>query len=100
MSVLGQTSAQGLTVESSPDDWRAQGNNLLQRQMFDLAAKCFRKSGDTRLENEAAAQHLMHKEAPKLLQLRGNSSKLVELYLEAAERFTATCRCYPSSPCL
>jgi tetratricopeptide (TPR) repeat protein len=89
VSVLGQTSAQGLTVESSPDDWRAQGNNLLQRQMFDLAAKCFRKSGDNRLENEAAAQHLMYKEAPKLQQLRGNFSKLVELYLEAAERFMA-----------
>ena len=76
-------------MESSPEDWRAQGNNLLQRQMFDLAAKCFRKSGDTSLENEAAAQHLFYKEAPKLVEKRVHWSKLVELYLETAERFMA-----------
>jgi len=85
-SVLGQTSAQGLAVESSAEEWQVQGKNLMQRSMFHLAAKCFRKSGDVRSENEAIAQHLIRHVAPPLL---GNAPQLVEVYLEAAERFMA-----------
>ena len=52
--------------------------------MFHLAAKCFSKSGDTCLQNEAAAQHLILHVVPTL---QGKTAKLVELYLEAAECF-------------
>jgi len=85
VSVLGQSSsAQGMTVKTSVSEWRAQGNNLLQHKMFHLAAKCFSKSGDMCLQNEAAAQHLILHVAPTL---QGKTAKLVELYLEAAECF-------------
>jgi len=85
-SVLGQTSPQGLAVESSAEEWQVQGKNLLQRGMFDLAAKCFSKSGDVRAEHEAIAQHLIWHVAPTQL---GNPAKLVKVYLEAAESFMA-----------
>ena len=85
-SVLGQTSPQGLAVESSAEEWQVQGKNLLQRGMFDLAAKCFSKSGDVRAEHEAIAQHLIRHVAPTQL---GNPAKLVKVYLEAAESFMA-----------
>ena len=85
VSVLGQSSsAQGMTVKTSASEWRTQGNNLLQHKMFHLAAKCFSKSGDTCLQNEAAAQHLILHVVPTL---QGKTAKLVELYLEAAECF-------------
>ena len=85
-SVLGQTSPQGLAVESSAEEWQVQGKNLSERGMFHLAAKCFSKSGDVRAEHEAIAQHLVRHVAPTQL---GNPAKLVEVYLEAAERFMA-----------
>ena len=81
VSVLGQTSAHGLAVESKPEEWQVQGNNLMHRRMFRLAAQCFKKSGDTRLENACMAQDsIMHAKD-------GKSSHLVDTYLTAAEHF-------------
>ena len=83
VSVLGQTSARGLAVESKPEEWQVQGNNLMHRRMFHLAAQCFKKSGDTALENACMAQDLIkHVDANS-----GNSLDLVKTYLEAAEHF-------------
>jgi hypothetical protein len=83
VSVLEQasSSAKGFAVETSAEEWRAQGKNLLGHKMFQLAAKCFSKCGDVRLENEAKALHLLHVEAPKM---RGEVG-LLDVYLEAAE---------------
>jgi len=83
VSVLGQasSSAKGFAVETSAQEWRAQGKNLLGHKMFQLAAKCFSKSGDTRLENEANALHLLHVKAPAM---RGEAASF-DVYLEAAE---------------
>ena len=82
VSVLNSSSsAKGLAVETSAEEWRAQGKNLLEHKMFQLAAKCFSKCGETRLENEANALHLLHVQAPAM---RGEAGSF-DVYLEAAE---------------
>jgi hypothetical protein len=88
ITILEDSAAPGFVKETSAEEWRVRGQNLMENKVFPLAAQCFQKSGDAKLENRAIAMTLLTRDEP-LLRRDGKHKELADLFLEAAERLLA-----------
>ena len=56
--------------KSTPEQWQARGDQFYRRNLYNVAAKCYSKSGDEKKEKIALAQQMAldatnHKTSPK-----------------------------------
>ena len=86
--ILEDDAAPGFVKETSAEEWRVRGKNLMDNKVFELAAQCFKKSGDKELENRAIAMTLLTRDEPQLRR-EGKHKELALLFVEAAERLFA-----------
>ncbi len=62
----GKAEQAGMTKKTSSEEWRKQGQNLLQNGLYALAVKCFNRSGDYQLVSEATAQSIVNEKIKRL----------------------------------
>ncbi|KAH3807147.1 hypothetical protein DPMN_135480, partial [Dreissena polymorpha] len=94
---INESSSQGsvFAVQSSPEDWRRRGREMMRHKMYAEASKCFRFSGDIKFEKMTQA-HIRsrmafdHKDNPNKMHLEFLCA--AELYLECNKRIHAA-RC-------
>jgi len=85
IKILEDSPTLGFVKETSAEEWRARGKNLMENKLYALAAQCFRKSGDCDFENKAVAMKLLTHNGP-ILRREGKHHPLIELFIEAAGR--------------
>ena len=85
IKILEDGPTPGFVKETSADEWRARGKNLMENKVYPLAAQCFGKSGDSDLEHKAVAWKLLTYDIPSLRQ-EGKHKEVPERFIEAAER--------------
>ena len=98
ISVLNQQGVcTSLAAQTKPEEWRSRGMNLRDTGMFQLAAMCFKNSGDEALEMEAHGEAL----AKQAITLK--SKERQECFFNAgemffkAEKLEKACRCFYES---
>ena len=76
--------AQSMFAEkSSPEEWEKRGDEIMQRSLYDVAAKCYAMAGATHKQNIAIA----HQRALKASHLRAQPRQMREAFLKAAILF-------------
>lgn len=83
LSYFNAESHAPLTVRTSAEDWFKQGVNLRDNGMLLLAAKCFAKAGDEKMENEVLGQHFADDAVREL----GDQAQRRAKFFSAAEHF-------------
>jgi tetratricopeptide (TPR) repeat protein len=83
-----------MAVHSGVDEWRAQGKNLRDNGLYQLAAKCFAQSGDKDLETEAQALHLSCRRANEV-----SGKERQKCFFEAAEKFLSIAKAVEAANC-
>ncbi len=83
-----------MAVHSDVTEWRAQGKNLRDNGLYQLAAKCFAQSGDKDLETEAQALHLSCRRANEV-----TGKERRRCFFEAGEKFLSIAKAVESANC-
>jgi len=86
-SILDETSigpTRGLAACSTQEEWRDRGKNMMDHNLFAVAEKCFKKSGDDQLRDRARAFYLAT-EGTKILPK--SNPRRYEHFVQAADLF-------------
>ena len=66
--------------KSSPEEWEKRGDEIMNRSLYDVAAKCYAMAGATHKQNIAIA----HQRALKASNLRSQPRQMRDAFLKAA----------------
>ncbi|KAK3101278.1 hypothetical protein FSP39_002361 [Pinctada imbricata] len=69
--------------ESSEEEWIKRGEDFMKHSLYEVAAKCFLRGGDSFMQSVAMA----HQKALKASRMKDNPIKMREEFLQAAESF-------------
>ena len=84
ISVFWPGVSQSMFAEkSSPEEWEKRGDEIMQRSLYDVAAKCYAMAGATHKQNIAIA----HQRVLKASRVDGQPRQLQDDFLKAAILF-------------